>query len=165
MGKAKAILLLIPLSLAATLIAAMIYGLLIATQIVPGAWSKLDGLLAAAAFVAIPMGLGSSLVTVPLSLVAFPLAFRLRPPRGRSAWNWSRHGAALGASLAVCLLVLVTAGLSAYMLQRDGRIGDQWKNDPGTSLAFLVFCLLTGIITGALYGLTKHKLARGGAEA
>ena len=160
MRKAAPYLLLIPIALAATFIGAFIFGVMIVVGTIPNAWSKPEGLFAAAAFVGIPMGVAASLFTVPLSVVAFPLAFHLRPPRGHSALGWSLHGAVLGAGLAVLLLALATAGLMAYLLLRDGRIGEGWLNEPWTLFAFLVFYLSAGIMTGALFGFAQRRLER-----
>ncbi len=160
MRKAAPYLLLIPIALVATLVAAFIFGFMVVVGSIPNAWSKPEGLLAAAAFVAVPMGVAACLFTVPLCMLAFPLAFNLRPPRGNSALGWTLHGVALGAGLAVLLPAIATAGLMAYLLLRDGRIGDQWLNEPWTLFAFLVFSLSTGIMTGAMFGFAQRRLER-----
>ena len=156
MRRAVAILLLIPFALVGTLVGGFISGLLIVIAEDPGRLTKPAGVIAAAGFVGMQGAVPASLFIVPASLLAFPLAYYLRPPRGHSALNWTLHCAALGVGLAV----LAVAGIFAFgfFAYGSGRIWDKLIRETWSLLAFLVFHLSTGLIIGALFGFAKYKL-------
>src|SRR5262245_13366959 len=100
MRKVVAILLLIPFALVGTLVGGFISGSLFVMAEDPRRLSNPAGVVAAGLFVGMQGAVPASVLTVPASLLAFPLAYYVLPPRGRSALNWTLHCAGLGVGLA-----------------------------------------------------------------
>jgi len=151
MRKAATILLLIPFALIGTLVAGVIVASLVVITENPGrSMNNPAGVFAAGVFVGMQGAVPASLFTVPVSFLAFPLAYYLLPPRGHSALNSTLHCAGHGLGIAV----LACAAIFAHSLYLGVSVVDQ-------IIGGLAFLGSAGAITGALFGLAKHRLPSG----